>query len=441
MKKLICFLILGMLLTSNSFAADSTNPNTENIPVEDNINDDDDSTTNDQQPPDTNTTKPVTPPPVVTPPVADKPYTCADKENYKVLENFDQTLTPGLTLNLKYNNYIPAFNYVLVNSKPVTIRQFPCEHSASMRVAPVSEKINMMQIVKGEWVASLNTDRWYKVYWYYQGNLYSGFIPLPLVEKREFQVKKMHQRIVDFAAFTASNQMGYVSNYKNGKGLPPAINGKNYDFRGNPQDQSAIGYKDLNSKSGAVYIPDGTLVAMGSYKNGFVQVKPFDYPDFYWVSQKYLTRKNAPSYTGQVVIIDRKNQNEMVFEQANGGWQIVSYTFATTGVKAQYKFETPLGCFMPIEKKPQFLYLKDGTSAIAGYAPYAIRFTGGGYIHGVPVAYRNDKGKQVDPGMKEFLLSIGTYAKSHKCVRNYTSHAKFLYDWLKIGSSSIMVIE
>jgi hypothetical protein len=97
---------------------------------------------------------------------------------------------------------------------------------------------------------------------------------------------------------------------------------------------------------------------------------------------------------------------------------------------------------MAIQRRFKFLYYHDGTTDIAGYAPYTIRFSGGGYLHGVPRVYGKDEfGNLVDPGHAESLRSLGTTPRSHMCVRNYTSHAKFLYDWVDIGSCAVIVIE
>ena len=41
----------------------------------------------------------------------------------------------------------------------------------------------------------------------------------------------------------------------------------------------------------------------------------------------------------------------------------------------------------------------------------------------------------------ESILSIGTVPESHMCIRNFTSHAKFMYDWIVIGSCSVIVFE
>jgi len=74
-------------------------------------------------------------------------------------------------------------------------------------------------------------------------------------------------------------------------------------------------------------------------------------------------------------------------------------------------------------------YVKDGTSEIAGYAPYASRFTNGAYIHGVPVQYPHKN-------IIEYSPSLGTTPRSHMCVRNASSHAKIcirLGDYKTIG--------
>lgn len=70
------------------------------------------------------------------------------------------------------------------------------------------------------------------------------------------------------------------------------------------------------------------------------------------------------------------------------------------------------------------LFLKDGSSALGGYAPYASRFTNGAYIHGVPVNVPRT-------AMIEYSWSLGTVPRSHMCVRNATSHAKFILTELR----------
>ena len=53
-------------------------------------------------------------------------------------------------------------------------------------------------------------------------------------------------------------------------------------------------------------------------------------------------------------------------------------------------------------------------------------FTDGAYIHGVPV--NAPRKTQI-----EYSPSLGTTPRSHMCVRNATSHAKFIYDWAPVN--------
>lgn len=66
--------------------------------------------------------------------------------------------------------------------------------------------------------------------------------------------------------------------------------------------------------------------------------------------------------------------------------------------------------------------------------PYASRFTNGAYIHGVPV-------NAPRTSMIEYSWSLGTTPRSHMCVRNATSHSKFVFDWAPTERSLVVVIE
>ena len=89
------------------------------------------------------------------------------------------------------------------------------------------------------------------------------------------------------------------------------------------------------------------------------------------------------------------------------------------------------------EHKPKMYYLRDGSSEIAGFAPWASRFTRGGYIHGVPL----NNPKATEKNYIEFSPTLGTTPRSHMCVRNATSHAKYIYDWATPLESLVIVID
>ena len=137
-----------------------------------------------------------------------------------------------------------------------------------------------------------------------------------------------------------------------------------------------------------------------------------------------------------VEIIDDDSTRMTVNYVFRGGtWSVLSMNPATTGMRnPPYAKATPLGYFVLQQKKEKMIYLADGSDAYGGFAPYASRFTNGAYIHGVPVNA---------PGTKiiEWSWSLGTTPRSHMCVRNATSHAKFIYDTMPLLATLIVVIE
>jgi hypothetical protein len=177
-------------------------------------------------------------------------------------------------------------------------------------------------------------------------------------------------------------------------------------------------------------------------KDDFKKVYISTFDKSLWIPTKYLSKDEEVKELTQVIVVDRKNQNSGILEWRDNEWKIVSLSYVSTGKSGQYSLPTPLGDYMAIQRRFKFLYYHDGTTDIAGYAPYTIRFSGGGYLHGVPRVYGKDAaGNLIDPGHAEALKSLGTTPRSHMCVRNYTSHAKFLYDWVDIGSCAVIVIE
>ncbi len=77
-----------------------------------------------------------------------------------------------------------------------------------------------------------------------------------------------------------------------------------------------------------------------------------------------------------VVVVDRGDQNIATLERLEEGtWAIRSMNPATTGMhRPPYAQETPLGMFVVQQKKSRMVFLKDGSAATGGYAPYASRF-------------------------------------------------------------------
>ena len=151
------------------------------------------------------------------------------------------------------------------------------------------------------------------------------------------------------------------------------------------------------------------------------------------IPKKYVKVIGDTVIFNKAIFVDRHNQNITALERTEKGkWVVRSMNPSTTGLhRPPYAQETPLGMFVLQEKKVKMIFLKDGSKETGGYAPYASRFTDGAYIHGVPV--NEPRKTQI-----EYSWSLGTTPRSHMCVRNATSHAKFIFDWAPVNETIIL---
>lgn len=184
------------------------------------------------------------------------------------------------------------------------------------------------------------------------------------------------------------------------------------------------------------YGRDGTVARLRGEEGSFCRIHPATFDEEWLVPRRYLKRLADSTAFDHVVFVDRLDQNITTLEHVGKGeWKIRSMNPATTGRHAPpYAQETPLGMYLIQQKKTRMVFLKDGSAETGGYAPYASRFTNGAYIHGVPVNVPRTS-------MIEYSWSLGTTPRSHMCVRNATSHAKFVFDWAPTERSLVVVIE
>ncbi len=180
---------------------------------------------------------------------------------------------------------------------------------------------------------------------------------------------------------------------------------------------------------------DGSLVKLAQDSTFFITASPVYFGGMFKVPKRYVKPIGDTIIFHKVIFVDRINQNIATLEKVNSKWLVRSMNPATTGLhKPPLMQETPLGIFIIQEKKAKMVYLKDESIETGGFAPYASRFCNGGYIHGVPV---NEPRKTAI----EFSSSLGTTPRSHMCVRNATSHAKFVYDWAPVEKTLVIVFE
>lgn len=354
----------------------------------------------------------------------------------KVLEEYHSTIPTGLTVNLQYSKYAMPLDYFVslatgyvraqpdTSAKKLATFSFSQRHEATARVLGADGKT--------EWIA---------VKWSDKAGEHSGYVRAATGSVRHFRLDQALTRAENLKEQADGAGTVHVVNYKNVNGLPPALpNGKTSDSFGNRQNQAAPAYADAASWSVVRYAPDGLVGQVWAHQNGRAQVYFPSFGKAYWVPEGYLNSDSIGTLT-QTFVVDRANQNIAVLEWHNG-WQLVGLSVVSTGKQGGYSLPTPLGDFVTQGKSTRFYYYQDGTTNIDGYAPWALRFSGGGYLHGVPRRIHMDaNGNWNDPGPAESLSTLGTTPQSHMCVRNFTSFAKFMYDRFVPNGSAVIVFE
>ncbi|WP_432205071.1 L,D-transpeptidase [Cetobacterium somerae] len=256
---------------------------------------------------------------------------------------------------------------------------------------------------------------------------------------REFQWEKIENKISNLEKFQNEySKIGTLRNFRNSNGNPPKLESflksPERDKYGVRREQGIPLYESLDRKP-VRYAWDGSLVGILEEKDGFVKIKIESLDGEWWTLKKYV-KEISTDPANKLIFIDRKNQNIATLQKENGIWLIRSMNPATTGLdKLPHNFPTPLGTFVVQNKKPRMNYLKLGSSSeIAGFAPYATRFSGGGYIHGIPVELPKTQ-------IIEHSPTLGSTPRSRMCVRNASSHAKYIYEWARPLNTLVVVIE
>ncbi len=389
-------------------------------------------------------------------------------DGYELVASHNSTLPDDLALNLKYDKYLVGNDYVVMLHGTVNIRTGPSTEYEILRKGYTYEKFKLIETVKGQYYSDFGTNDWHKVMYYAEGEERYGYVFGSIVDVRKYDFEKAFNKIKEMDGMIHGQNIAHISNVRSYNGYAPLYKGKyKEDDRQVLRYQSAPGYFESTTKSEFRYLQDGRLLRVDGYDDKFYHVTTFDTNELYYVPKKYVSFDKQLVNLTQIIAIDLANQNEIVFEKEEGKWSVISYAYATSGAVSEYKEATDPGIYKAISKKDKFLYLDDVTKIIAGYAPYAIRFNGGAFIHGFPVNYQlvrktvvlqdeivDEQGNvvqekvttqrivdRVDPGMIEYSPTLGTVPLSHKCIRNTTSHAKFLYDWIRIGEAVVIIEE
>ena len=350
--------------------------------------------------------------------------------SYSYIKQYFGKRPENLTFNFGYDKHSPRDMDEFVFIKTATsIRKEPNSNAKVIKSATYSQKYKTTGIVKTN--SGNKSDEWYEVFFDNQ----LGYIPKSAVEKREFDWNDMMKKVDKTNKFikeaVSTNKKIYVlDDYVP---LGGGESGKRDKF-GNRANQSEFGYIDKSFKD-YINIPDRTIMVVEEENDKYVKVKIDAYDNgVYYLkpsSKKYLKEAGITGEVSRFIYVDRSSQNEMIIEKSGNGWNVVTSSFVTTGKDAGNSFATPYGTFLIAYSKPVMSYTGSG-GGVVGDAKYAVRFSGGGYMHGIPSVFepKNTREQRKAATAKK----IGTYPESHKCIRHYDDQIKFIYEWL--GNSS-----
>ena len=350
--------------------------------------------------------------------------------SYSYIKQYFGKRPENLTFNFGYDKHSPRDMDEFVFIKTATsIRKEPNSNAKVIKSATYSQKYKTTGIVKTN--VGNKSGEWYEVFFDNQ----LGYISKSAVEKREFDWNDMMKKVDKTNKFikeavSANKKIYVLDDYVP---LGGGESGKRDKF-GNRANQSEFGYIDKSFKD-YINIPDRTIMVVEEENDKYVKVKIDAYDNgVYYLkpsSKKYLKEAGISGEVSRFIYVDRASQNEMIIEKSGNGWNVVTSSFVTTGKDAGNSFATPYGTFLIAYSKPVMSYTGSG-GGVVGDAKYAVRFSGGGYMHGIPSVFepKNTREQRKAATAKK----IGTYPESHKCIRHYDDQIKFIYEWL--GNSS-----
>ncbi|MCI6152151.1 MAG: SH3 domain-containing protein [Fusobacterium perfoetens] len=344
------------------------------------------------------------------------------KSNIVVENRYDNLIHDDIKVDIKYkeNDLPELLDYVFIKTLYAIIREEPNPKSEVIYNAPFNTKYQLLEKVK------VGESYWYKV----KTSKGIGYVFGNNVDVKTFRFEKMLERIKDVEKFINENNQNNIKLASTNSYLPNPYNKdmkRTKDKYGISIDQNIVGvYEKENIE---LHIPDRSVLSVLKINGNKAEVKVEGIPESPLVIDKKYLSYNPKIEEGfeKAIVVDIENQNLAAFEKINGEWTLISYIYAKTGLESQLGFETPRGSFIVPLLKYEMGY-RDIYGADMGIARYAIRFSGGGYLHGTPVDH-------VEVDNEDFFLKqkedgLGTFKGTRKCIRNTVSHAKFLFDWI-----------
>ena len=352
--------------------------------------------------------------------------TVNNKENIVVEEvkeiSEKKIRTNEYTLNLKFNHFV----YL---NKQTAIKSAAISNSKTIKILNKGTKI----AYKGK-VIGKDKNEWYMII--YNKNI--AYIPKNSGIIRAFnwqKAVKLGNAINIFIENTLNEgkKIYYIDVYN----LVSSTDDK-ADKYGNLDNQSIKAYTD---KLSFINLADRSLFTIVKEDSKFVYIKTMAYgEEIYKIpikNKRYIRRLNITDDVNKFIYVDRHSQTQVTIERnrETGVFNVNNVGYVTTGLSSGAGFVTPKGIYTVAYTKPVMPYTSDtDPKKIVGDAKYAIRFSGGAYLHGIPSTY--DPKESREERKKVTASHLGTIPLSHKCVRNEDDSIYYLYKWVN-GNNKI----
>ena len=337
-------------------------------------------------------------------------------------EKYENTIPGYIPVQEKFEGGHPKLlNYIFIKTLNAKIMERPATNVPVVRKCEYYERLELLGVVEQK-----GGTKWYKVK-DLKGKI--GYVYAPMAEKRVFQFQKTLEHIEKVENFVREARengetLAVVNSY--------SPNPNNVDFKRSKDKYGVSLDQNISAtyKGEAIYIPDRSIVKIIYKEGNKSKVKALSIPEPYLDSNSsnfVADPKLNNSPINKAIAIDIKNQNMIIYEKIDGKWTIISYVYSKTGIESQLGFETPRGYFMAAVSKFEMLYNGEIGNK-EGYAKYATRFSGGGYLHGTPLNYEEEINKEYFVSLKEWTL--GTVSGTRKCIRTNEDHASFVFRWI-----------
>lgn len=336
------------------------------------------------------------------------------------IATYDDKIPSNIPLNDKYNIKTKYIDFGFVRTTHAEFRTEPNFQSKVIKNYSYMDRFKLIEKVFSR------SNNWYLVE---DDNGNRGYIVEVQLRKRIFRFQKALDKILELEKFIGSEMDNGREVVRTNTYSPNPAN-KNpklqKDKYGTSWEQNAV---SKTASGETIYIPDSSIMSVISTNGSTSKVKVASIPEELTVANNLLSRNPKISRNfKKVVAVDIENQNTTLFEKnASGKWEVVSYVYAKTGVESTLGYETPKGFFIV----PLLKYVMGYTDAQGrheGNARYAMRFSGGGYLHGTPVAFPEESRREYV--MKQRNQLLGLYTGTRKCIRTTEAHARFMFEWM-----------